>query len=420
MILVRLGRNVRLGVKTLLVHKLRSMLTMLGVVFGVASVIAMLAVGEGAAAEAMERIRRLGANNIILESVKPTDQQNTNDRVSVYGLLYEDAERIRGSFESVTRVAPVKALRREGRYRTRTAELRVVATTPDWFDLVRRDSVVGRTLHERDLATMSSVVVLTQFGRDKLLAGEEVLGSEVTISGSPYEVIGVIDAAQDDGSVNTPDEPTDAYIPLTVARDRFGDLNVTRSSGSFMRELVELHAILVEVDATERVESTAAGIREMLEMFHPNGDYEMSVPLALLKQAEETQRTWNTVLGSIAGISLLVGGIGIMNIMLASVTERIKEIGIRRAIGARKSQIVMQFLIETVVLSMVGGAVGIGLGVLIPAIIERPEVAGMPTEVKLWSVALAGGISVLVGLVFGIYPAARAANLDPIVALRHE
>jgi len=420
MILVRLGRNVRLGVKTLLVHKLRSMLTMLGVVFGVASVIAMLAVGEGAAAEAMERIRRLGANNIILESVKPTDQQNTNDRVSVYGLLYEDAERIRGSFESVTRVAPVKALRREGRYRTRTAELRVVATTPDWFDLVRRESVVGRTLHERDLETMSSVVVLTQFGRDKLLAGEEVLGSEVTISGSPYEVIGVIDAAEDDGSVNTPDEPTDAYIPLTVARDRFGDLNVTRSSGAFMRELVELHAILVEVDGTERVEPTAAGIREMLGMFHPNEDYEMSVPLALLKQAEETQRTWNTVLGSIAGISLLVGGIGIMNIMLASVTERIKEIGIRRAIGARKSQIVMQFLIETVVLSMVGGAVGIGLGVLIPAIIERPEVAGMPTQVKLWSVALAGGISVLVGLVFGIYPAARAANLDPIVALRHE
>jgi putative ABC transport system permease protein len=267
---------------------------------------------------------------------------------------------------------------------------------------------------------MANVVVLTQYGRDKLLPGREVIGARVMISGSPYEVVGIIDAQEGDGSVNTPDDPTDAYIPLSVARARFGDLNVTRSSGSFMREQVELHAILAEVNEEENVRKTAAGIREVLDLYHPDPDYEMSVPLALLEQAEQTQRTWNAVLGSIAGISLLVGGIGIMNIMLASVTERIKEIGIRRAIGAKKRQIVGQFLIETVVLSAAGGVIGIGLGVLIPVIIEHPSVAGMPTEVKPWSVALAGGISVLVGLVFGIYPAARAANLDPIVALRHE
>jgi putative ABC transport system permease protein len=419
-ILVRLGRNIKLGVKTLLVHKLRSMLTMLGVVFGVSSVIAMLAVGEGASAQALERIEKLGSRNIIIESVKPTNEQNTNQRVSIYGLLYEDAERIERSFEDVVNVAPVKALRREGRLGSRTAELRVVATTPVWFELVDREAKAGRRLTSRDMEGMANVVVLTQYGRDKLLPGREVIGARVMISGSPYEVVGIIDAQEGDGSVNTPDDPTDAYIPLSVARARFGDLNVTRSSGSFMREQVELHAILAEVNEEENVRKTAAGIREVLDLYHPDPDYEMSVPLALLEQAEQTQRTWNAVLGSIAGISLLVGGIGIMNIMLASVTERIKEIGIRRAIGAKKRQIVGQFLIETVVLSAAGGVIGIGLGVLIPVIIEHPSVAGMPTEVKPWSVALAGGISVLVGLVFGIYPAARAANLDPIVALRHE
>jgi putative ABC transport system permease protein len=420
-ILVRLARNVKLGVKTLLVHKLRSLLTMLGVVFGVSSVIAMLAVGEGASAEAKRRIELLGARNIIIESIKPADQQNSNERVSIYGLLYDDAERIAASFDHVERVVPVKALRREGRLGTRTAELRVVATTPDWFELVQRDIITGQRLAPRHAETQSSVVVLTQFGRDKLLAGEEVIGNRVMISGSPYEVIGVVDAAAGggDGAGNTPDDPTDAYIPLPLARARFGDLNVTRSSGSFMREQVELHAVLVEVDDIANVESVAAGIRNVLQRFHPDGDYRLTVPLDLIREAERTQRTWNQVLGSIAGISLLVGGIGIMNIMLASVTERTREIGIRRAIGARKPQIVGQFLIETVVLSAVGGLIGIGLGVLIPWVIEN-NVDDMPTRVTNWSILLAAGISVIVGIVFGIYPAARAANLDPIDALRHE
>jgi putative ABC transport system permease protein len=181
---------------------------------------------------------------------------------------------------------------------------------------------------------------------------------------------------------------------------------------------VELHQLIVEVDATGDVEPVAEGLERMLRRAHPNGDYRVSVPLALLRQAEATKRTFNIVLGSIAGISLVVGGIGIMNIMLASVTERTREIGIRRAIGAKRKQIIGQFLIETVVLSMLGGLVGIALGLLIPWLVTH--FAQMPTVITAYSLVLSVGISMTVGIVFGLYPAVRAANLDPIVALRHE
>ena len=190
------------------------------------------------------------------------------------------------------------------------------------------------------------------------------------------------------------------------------------TAGSRSREMVELHQIIVKVGNREDVEATAKGVESMLERFHKKKDYKLSIPLQLLRQAEATSRTFNIVLGSIAGISLLVGGIGIMNIMLASVTERTREIGIRRAIGAKRRQIVTQFLIETVVLSTTGGIIGIGIGMLIPWLITY--FAGMPTFVTPWSLFLSLGISMGVGIIFGLYPAVRASSLDPIVALRHE
>ena len=210
----------------------------------------------------------------------------------------------------------------------------------------------------------------------------------------------------------------DAYIPIEVARVYYGDITFRMTAGSVEREMVELHQVIAQVDRTENVEATARAIEEMLKRFHKKKDYSLSVPLALLKQAEATKRTFNIVLGSIACISLLVGGIGIMNIMLASVTERTREIGIRRAIGATKKQIISQFLIETVVLSTIGGIVGIGLGILIPVLITY--FAGMPTVTTLWGILLPLLISASIGIVFGLYPAARAAEVDPIVALRHE
>ncbi len=420
--LVRLYRSVRLGLKTLMLHKLRSFLTMLGVVFGVASVVAMLAVGEGASREALDQIRKLGSTNIIITSIKPVETETRNVSpwsLSMYGLLYEDQRRAAQAFHAIRRTVPVKIVRKEGRLGERRMDLRIVGTTPDWFDLVRREIIAGRTLTARDAEKRASVVVLTEYGARRLLATQQTIGKMLRIGGEYYEVIGIVKSESSvGGAIQTPDQEIDAYISIEVARERYGDISNIVTSGSIVREAVQLHQLIVEVDEIENVEAVAAGLERMLRQFHPKGDYRLSVPLGLLREAEATKRRFNIVLGSIAGISLLVGGIGIMNIMLASVTERTREIGIRRAIGATRSQIITQFLIETIVLSTIGGAVGLTLGLTIPWVIE--QVAHMPTVVTGYSLALAVGISLAVGLVFGLYPARHAASLDPIEALRHE
>jgi len=422
MMMSRYSREITAGVRSLLQHKLRSVLTLLGLVFGVGSVIAMLAVGEGASAVALEQIRKLGSNNILIDSIKPVEEEsakNTSVRVSIYGLTFQDHLRISESLPTVARAVPVKLLRQQGQLGARTLDLRLVGTTPDWFNLVRRDVMAGRVLSDLDLDRRSDVVVLTEHGARRLLATRETIGQPVRLGGTFFEVIGIVRSEEaQGGSVQVPDRAIDAYIPLSVARSRFGDIHTQRSAGTVNREMVELHQIIVEAASLEAVERTAAGVEYVLNRFHQQQDYRMNVPLALLRQAEATKRTFSIVLGSIAGISLLVGGIGIMNIMLATVTERTREIGVRRAIGARRSQIIRQFLIETIVLSTTGGIVGIIVGIFIPLVITR--VAGMPTQITPVSLIFSLGISVAIGVVFGLYPAVRAAHLDPIVALRHE
>ena len=419
--LTKLIRMFRLGVKSLLLHKLRSALTMLGVVFGVGAVVAMLAVGEGASRKALDAIKALGSNNIMLSSKKTADSENnqsTRSRINVYGLLYDDEARIRDTFRHVVCTVPTKDIRKTAYFGERSSELRIVGTTPDWFTLVPRDVVAGRVLLQRDIDSSANVCVLTVTGARKLLAATSVIGEPLQIGGDLYTVIGIVQNETASSGNRTPDSDVDAYIPINVARERYTDLNIRLASGSFQAEQVQLHRILVAVDDIENVESTAAGIDRMMKIFHPDGDYELFVPLAVLRAARAQANIWKWTLFSIAAISLLVGGIGIMNIMLASVTERTREIGIRRAIGAKKKQIVSQFLVETIVLSAVGGLIGTIVG---PAIaLGITAMSGIDTVVPLYSIILAVGISGGIGIVFGLYPAVRAANLDPIVALRHD
>jgi putative ABC transport system permease protein len=343
-------------------------------------------------------------------------------RLSQYGVTYDDEDRVSQTIDAVKRTVPAKIIRKKARLGSRVEELRMVGTTAAWFELVPRRVLAGRVLATADIDNRNGVVVLTESGARKLLATGSTVGKSINMEGSGYfDVVGIIQSesgGDSDSGLPTPDQNVDAYVPITVARERLGDMTVEISSGNLRREQVQLHQLIIEVEEQHLVPAVAEALERVLNRYHPTADFSMIVPLKLLEQAQATKRTFNIVLGSIAGISLLVGGIGIMNIMLASVTERTREIGIRRAIGAKRRQIVGQFLIETVVLSTVGGAIGIGLGVGIPQVIEY--YAEMPTSVEPWMIGLSAGISMLVGIVFGLYPAVRAANLDPIQALRHE
>ena len=414
---------IRLGVTDVWRHKTRSFLTMLGMVFGVGSVIAMLAVGEGASHQALESIKRLGSQNIMVNSVKPTSDESTSSsatrgaRLAVYGLLNDDETRINETVPGVEKTVPARMVRRNARFNERQLELRVVETIPEWFEVVPRPVLAGRVLNEADMDSRANVCVLTEFGVRKLLAAETMIGQRVRLGGGVFEVVGIV-KNESGGTVRAPDSDADAYIPMATAARLFGVANIRYSAGGMEGERVELSQIIVKMKDTSVVEAGAKAIEAMLKRFHKKQDFKIDVPLSLLREAEKTKRTYNIVLGAIAGISLLVGGIGIMNIMLASVTERTKEIGIRRAIGARKSRIVVQFLINTCVLSIGGGLAGLVVGVTIPLLITF--FTNMPTVIQPYSMVLAFGISVGIGIVFGLYPALRAASLDPIEALRHE
>ena len=415
-------RVLRLGILSIWRHRLRSFLTILGIVFGVSSVITMLAVGEGASHEAQEQIKRLGSRNIIINSVKPPRGDSANAetaRMSEYGLTYGDAERIAAVIPGVEVIAPSRTIRADVSHGTKRIDANAIGTLPIFPKMSNKRVAAGRFFNELETADGKNVCVLGAELARRLFPLDDPLGGTVKIKGEYFTVIGIL---EESGPTATAEAESltslNVYVPITTAKSRFGEIILTRSAGSFNIEKVELHRIIVKVKEMDAVMSSAEVIRRILKPNHKEDDYEIVVPLELLRQAQRTRRIFDIVLGSIAAISLLVGGIGIMNIMLATVTERTREIGIRRALGAKKRDIITQFLIETVLLSGCGGAVGLALGVSMPFIIT--SFAGMQTIIRLWSLILAFGISILIGIVFGIYPAYRAAAMNPISALRRE
>ncbi len=419
-----LGRTIRTGINSLLLHKLRSMLTTLGVLFGTSSVIAMLAIGEGASYEAQEQIKLLGSQNVILRSVKPPEdpnQGNQTSRVIAYGITDADLSRIEDTFPGIKRVVPMRILPKEVRSGATVLNPRVIATRPIYLDVTGRLVFEGRFLTSEDERTLKTVCVLGTEVARALFPFRSPLGERVKLGGDYFTVVGTIAPR-----VPLGDDPAEAgievtgevIIPFETARKRFGKMQVKQRAGSREMTEVDLHEVIVEVGDPEDVPLVAQASRVMLGKFHRDRDYEVVVPLELLARAEETKRIFNIVLGSIAGISLLVGGIGIMNVMLATVTERTREIGVRRALGAKRKHIVTQFLVETVCLSVGGGLMGVALGLAIPLAVEH--FADMKTIVTPTAPALAFGISAGVGMLFGLYPAWRAASMDPVEALRHE
>jgi len=423
----RVKRSVRLGIKSLWLHGLRSLLTVLGIVFGVCSVIAMLAIGEGASSEAQDQIKNLGSENIIIRSTKPPDDQKaSNSRqnfVLDYGLKDFDVSRIQSTVPYVKVVVPARIIRDYVWNITRRVDCEISGTTPLYPILRNQRLSQGRFFTEGEMMEGVNVCIIGAEMAVILFPIESPLGKDVKVGSEYYRVIGVLEPLaksfkSDTEAIASTVPVHRMFIPLDTARVRFGEVLMKRRAGSFEAERVALHEITVKVGKPEDVTRVSLAIRAMLEKFHPKKDYEIVVPLELLRRAERTKQIFNIVLGSIAAISLLVGGIGIMNIMLASVTERTREIGIRRALGARRHDIIVQFLVEAVILSGTGGILGVVLGILVPFIVTY--FSEMKTIITFWSPVIAFTISAAVGVIFGIYPATRAAQMDPVEALRHE
>jgi putative ABC transport system permease protein len=432
MISFRFIHLLRLSLQSLALHWLRSLLTMLSVVLGVASVIVMLAVGEAARYEAVRQIQELGAANIILRSIKPADDKNKDEDENAFlrfGISAADMQRISETIKTVVSVTPIRQYSKDVRHHDRIAECRVVSVLPNYESLNNIQIARGRFITELDNENFENVAVLGPTAAAELFPVEDPIGKTVQIGAGGYDgglqyfrVVGVTEpkavTTGAGSAVGGQDYNLDVYIPFETDRLRIGQELISFKSGTYKIERIDISQLTVIVDRMEHVRETAEVIDLTMAQFHPRKDYEIIVPLELIEQAEKAQRLFSRVLGAIAGISLLIGGIGIMNIMLATVTERTREIGIRRALGAKQRDIGQQFLVETMTLSSLGGLLGILTGILLSWIVKT--FFGFQTILTPWAALLAFAVSLVVGLIFGTYPAYRAARMDPIEALRHE
>jgi len=421
--------TIRIGLKSIYLHKLRSFLTALGIICGVGAVICMLSISEGASEAELALIRLLGTHNILIKSIKPEgggDVAEKRSRMLDYGLNETDYTLISQTIPHIERVVPLREVAYEASYGPNRYPAIIVGTEPAFFSTIHVAIAQGRQLQSIDNDKSRKVCVIGDEIRSQLFAYEDPIGKSITVSsyGSgviPFEVVGVLER------VTTAGEPakglggrnlnTDVFIPITTAEKRYGDMQYNVTSGSREYKRCIFSDFYIQVDELQNVIGVSEMLRQALQHNHTKIDYVVQVPLERLKIAESEKRRRRIILGCIAGISLIVGGIGIMNIMLATVTERTQEIGIRRALGAKRRHITLQFLIESLILSTVGGMIGVIVGSAGAHMITN--LAGWPTVIHLWTILISFGLAMAVGLFFGIYPASAAAKLDPIEALRH-
>jgi putative ABC transport system permease protein len=414
---------VRVALLDLALHKFRSALATIGIIFGVASVMAMISISEGAKRETLGRIARLGVDNIIVKSVKPsaTDAGANNKQEqrwqAEYGLLRRDLEHVRQTFKEIRHVVGIRNMRMNLYARNgRQLDLAVIATEPDYLLITRSEMKRGRFLTELDQDNFAKVCVVGADAARKLFVYDDPINQGVRIKGDWYNVIGILDnlaAVKDAGG---DDINNQVFIPLRTARARYGDTSSQAQQGTYENVKIQLDQIAMQMTDSDLVQPTATRMENYLAATHKRKDYSLLVPLELMRQKVATQRIFTIVMASIASISLLIGGIGIMNIMLANVYDRRKEIGMRRALGARRKDIQRQFVFEAATLTSLGGMVGVALGYALAAGVSR--YAEWPTSVTPISIVLSLGVSCITGVVFGLWPARQAARVNPIEALR--
>ncbi|HLW20730.1 MAG TPA: ABC transporter permease [Cyclobacteriaceae bacterium] len=442
----RLIANFYIALEAVIANRLRSLLTALGIIFGVAAVIAMLAIGNGAQQEILEQIKLVGVNNIIIEPIveqveEQVDASGSGPAAerSKYspGLRMLDVEAVQASVTGIQRISPEVIVDTHIVKSGIRRSAKLVGVTPAYFEVTNFELREGKMFTEANLINGDPVCIIGRSVQTKFFSRENPIGKKIKSGNQWLEVVGVLEerivSDQTIAKLGIRDFNMDVYIPIQTMFVRYknrdmitaGGISAARSQGqsggttSGTTNYHQLDKLVIQVEESASLNPTAEVISRMLERRHLNViDYEITIPELLLKQQQRTQNIFNIVLGAIAGISLLVGGIGIMNIMLASVMERIKEIGLRLSLGAKKTDIVNQFLFEAIMISVSGGIIGVILGIVLANMVSR--FGDFPTIITFSSIFISFSVAATVGLVFGITPAKRAANQDPITSLRYE
>lgn len=452
----RLLANLYIAIDAVIANKMRSLLTALGIIFGVAAVIAMLAIGNGAQQEILDQIKLVGVNNIVIRPIIEQKEEKLNEQAGGKkekkkfspGLTIRDVHSITSTIPGLERVSPEIILNTNVIRNGIRRSAKLVGVQPSYFQIYDFQLADGRMFNEEQLKAGSPVCIIGSALKSRFFPTEDAIGKSIKVGPHWLKIIGVMRerlvSQSSISKLGIRDFNMDVYAPLQSVLIRYenrdlitgealrkaamrsrGMVIVTGSGeGDAESELEkknyhQLDRLVIQVEETAKLQSTAEILSRMLSRKHYDVvDFEIEIPELLLKQQQRTNDIFNYVLGAIAGISLLVGGIGIMNIMLASVLERIKEIGLRLSIGAQKSDVVQQFLFEAVMISVSGGLIGVILGVSLAYVVSA--FAGIPTIISFSSIVLSFGVAATVGLIFGIAPARKAASQDPITSLRYE